>query len=264
MTTRSEGLSVAPPFFRIPGTMASDGTAKPPAEPAAEPKGKGIEVYFSNTEDGCSECKKRLEEGDQICLDRGVSGSRVVLCLSCADLDRLVYLQSGHHALTRRARKHSKRDAIVYKFSRARKRKERQGVLVEKGALEQAEQECLSDADARRRSRERAKERRAKINDEYVEVFARKIAEMYPACPPDDRKAIAEHACEVGSGRVGRIAAAKELKEWPVEAAVRAHIRHNFTDYDAMLWETQDREGARVEVAGEVEDLMEEWSGGKG
>ncbi len=61
------------------------------------------------------------------------------LCLTCADLDHLVYLPRGDTALTRRARKHSALSAVVVRFSRARKRYERQGVLVEESALEQAE-----------------------------------------------------------------------------------------------------------------------------
>jgi hypothetical protein len=71
------------------------------------------------------------------------------LCLSCADLAHLMFLGAGDAALTRRARKHSRLSAIVVRFSRARKRHERQGVLVEEPALGQAEAECLADEDAR-------------------------------------------------------------------------------------------------------------------
>lgn len=76
------------------------------------------------------------------------------LCLVCADLDHLVYLPSGDTALTRRARKQSTLSAVVVRFSRARKRYERQGVLVEETALERAEQEYLADADQRSAQRE--------------------------------------------------------------------------------------------------------------
>jgi hypothetical protein len=47
------------------------------------------------------------------------------------------------------------------RWSRTRKRYERQGLLVEDAALEQAEQQCLADSDARMRRRERDQERRA-------------------------------------------------------------------------------------------------------
>jgi hypothetical protein len=83
------------------------------------------------------------------------------LCLACADMDHLVYLPSGDAALTRRAKKASGLSAVVVRFSRSRKRYERQGILVEEAALGQAERECLADEDARARRRGRAKARRA-------------------------------------------------------------------------------------------------------
>ncbi len=89
----------------------------------------------------CADCGKDLLAREFLFME----GERP-LCLSCADLDHLVYLHRGNTALTRRARKHSALSAVVVRFSRARKRYERQGVLVEEPALEQAEQECLADA----------------------------------------------------------------------------------------------------------------------
>jgi hypothetical protein len=47
------------------------------------------------------------------------------------------------------------------RFSRTRRRYERQGILVETDALEQAEAECLADESARGRRRERDVARRA-------------------------------------------------------------------------------------------------------
>jgi hypothetical protein len=61
------------------------------------------------------------------------------LCLACADLDHLWFLPSGDAALTRRAGKYSTLKAVVLKWSRARNRYERQGLLVEEAALHQAE-----------------------------------------------------------------------------------------------------------------------------
>ena len=65
----------------------------------------------------------------------------------------LVFLPSGEAALTRRAKKASGLSAVVVRWSRTRKRYERQGLLVEEAALEQAEQQCLADEDARTRRR---------------------------------------------------------------------------------------------------------------
>ncbi len=60
------------------------------------------------------------------------------LCTRCARLDHLVFLPSGDAGLTRRARRESSLVAVVVRFSRTRKRYERQGLLVEPAALEAA------------------------------------------------------------------------------------------------------------------------------
>lgn len=77
------------------------------------------------------------------------------LCMDCVDLGHLVFLPRGDAALTRRAKKASGLSAVVVRFSRTRKRYERQGILVEPEALEQAELECLADDDVRLRRRRR-------------------------------------------------------------------------------------------------------------
>ena len=47
------------------------------------------------------------------------------LCLACAGFGDLEFLAAGDVALTRRATKHSARNAVVVRFSRTRKRYER-------------------------------------------------------------------------------------------------------------------------------------------
>ena len=44
------------------------------------------------------------------------------LCMTCADLDHLVFLDAGDAALTRRAKKASVLSAVVVRWSRSRKR----------------------------------------------------------------------------------------------------------------------------------------------
>jgi hypothetical protein len=83
------------------------------------------------------------------------------LCLTCAGMDHLVYLPAGDAALTRRAKRASRLSAVVVRFSRARKRYERQGILVEEAALEEAERECLGDEEAQARRRLRGEARRS-------------------------------------------------------------------------------------------------------
>ena len=46
-------------------------------------------------------------------------------------------------------RRHSTLSAVVLKWSRARNRYERQGLMVEEQALEKAEEECLADSEGR-------------------------------------------------------------------------------------------------------------------
>jgi hypothetical protein len=60
------------------------------------------------------------------------------LCMDCAQLGHLVFLPRGDAAITRRAAKASDVSAIVVRFSRTRKRYERQGILVERRALEES------------------------------------------------------------------------------------------------------------------------------
>ena len=145
-----------------------------------------------------------------------------------------MFLPAGDAALTRRSRKYSALSAVVLKWSRARKRYERQGLLVEEAALDRAEQECLADSDARARRREREAERRAVLDEAYVAQFAAGVRELFPSCPPGRELVIAEHACLEYSGRVGRWAAAKALDAEAVRLAVVAHVRHAETDYDAL------------------------------
>lgn len=192
-----------------------------------------IKVFISTRDSRCDECGEQLGHHAWITLQEG----KGALCLSCADLDHLVYLPAGDTAVTRRARKHSRLSAVVLKWSQARKRYERQGLLVEEKALEQAEQECAADQEARKAARARAAARRAELDEQYVAAFARRIRELFPGCPAGREAEIAAHACRKYTGRVGRSAAAKALDANAVELAVIAHIRHTETRYDDLLLE---------------------------
>ena len=94
-----------------------------------------LKVFISTRDSTCDECGEELGRRAWITLDQ----DKGALCLACADLEHLLFLPAGDAALTRRARKHSTLSAVVLKWSRARKRYERQGLLVETEALEQAE-----------------------------------------------------------------------------------------------------------------------------
>jgi len=100
---------------------------------------------------------------------------------------------------------------VIVRFSSARKRYERQGILVEEYALRRAEEECLADAEARARAPERAALRRA--DEDHIAAFAARIGEFYPASPVEERLQIARHTCRRGSGHVGRSAGPRQLEE---------------------------------------------------
>ena len=219
-----------------------------------------LKVFITSGESECSECGDKLGRHAWITL----SSEKGALCLSCADLDHLVFLPSGDAALTRRSSKYSILSAVVLKWSRTRKRYERQGLLVEEFALQRAEQECLDDADSRARRQEREAMRRAEHDQEYLQQFAARVRELYPDCPVGREKIIAEHTCQKYSGRVGRSAGAKALDEKAVRLAVIAHIRHAETNYDDLLSQGIERSQARKEVQDSVAKILAVWRGEAG
>ena len=220
-------------------------------------KRNDLKVFITSRESVCDECQESLGSRAWIVL----AGDAGALCLSCADLDHLVFLPSGDAALTRRAKKYSTLSAVVLKWSRVRKRYERQGLLVEEPALKQAESECLADEEARTQRRLREADRRAELDNTYIQNFTARICQLFPQCPPKTAKSIAEHACTKYSGRVGRSAAAKALDENAVGLAVRAHVRHLETPYDKLLMKGWDRAEARLQVENQVVSVLTKWRG---
>jgi hypothetical protein len=183
------------------------------------------------------------------------------LCLACADMDHLVFLASGDAALTRRAKAASTLSAVVVRFSLARKRYERQGILVEEDALTAAELKCLADEEVRARPRERERARHVGEDADLLKRFAAEIEALFPGCPTGRAELIARRAAARGSGRVGRSAAGRNLQAEAVELAVIASIRHEDTGYDGLLMAGVDRGEARERVRDEVDRALERWRG---
>jgi hypothetical protein len=211
-------------------------------------------VFSTVTNWTCAECESTgtllFKEDDR------------ALCLTCADMDHLVFLPSGDAALTRRATKATMLSAVVVRFSRARKRYERQGILVERSALETAEQQCLGDEAARERRRERDSERRASQDLELVARMTQEIVRLFPGCPGDRAEAIAAHTGVRGSGRVGRTAAGRALDDEAITRAVIASIRHEDTPYDEVLMSGLPRADARERVRGDIDRVLGAWRTG--
>jgi hypothetical protein len=218
-----------------------------------------LKVFITAGDVTCEECHEHLGRRAWITL---TGDERRAFCLACADLEHLAFLPSGDAALTRRARKYSTLTAVVLKWSRARKQYERQGLLVEEEALQRAEEECLADADARGRRREREAERREGLDEAYAAAFAAAIRNAFPGCPAGRADEIAAHACLKYSGRVGRSAAAKKFGEDAIELAVAAHVRHRETGYDRLLARGVPRWEAREATQGEVWRVLDRWRTG--
>ena len=100
-------------------------------------------------------------------------------------------------------------------------------------------------------------------NNKYIIDFASRIQENYPSCPAADALLIAAHTCQTGSGRVGRSAAAKKFESEAIDLAVRAHIRHKYTNYDEFLMLGWDKSDARSHVFSEIQEIIEAWQSPK-
>ncbi|HEV2132753.1 MAG TPA: DUF2293 domain-containing protein [Terracidiphilus sp.] len=202
----------------------------------------------------CSECGAEMEQGSLLFKE-----AESPLCMACAGLGDLEFLAAGDAALTRLAAKYSARTAVVVRFSRARKRYERQGILVENAALERAEGECLEDAAERAAARHRDAARRCEQDRDLVLKITKKIGALFPSGLSEELSSIAEHTATRGSGRVGRTEAGRNLDDRALTAAVIAAIRHRNTPYDQLLAQGIERAEARQTVAEQVDLVLAAW-----
>ena len=224
--------------------------------PKRDPSSKEIVVFelIGRKESRCAECQDELSKGNFLTVENGKG-----LCMECADLDHLVWLPSGDAALTRRAKKYSKLWAVVVRFSRARRRYERQGLLVEEEALAQAEKECEADQDVREARREYDAIRHVEGDKLLVQQMQARLMEMFPGCADKDAARIAAHTSERGSGRVGRSEAGRNLDEEALRLAAVAYVRHRYTEYDKLLMQGMERQLARQYVREEIETVLSRW-----
>jgi hypothetical protein len=213
--------------------------------------GRDLVVIDAIKDWACTACG---QPGDLMFMEDGGP-----VCMACADMDHLVYLPRGNAALSRRARKSSVLSAVVVRFSRSRRRYERQGILVERAALDAGEEACLADAEVRARRQVRDEERRAADDAEFEVAVAGAILGLFPACPTERATEIASHTGRRGSGRVGRSAAGRQLEPEAVTLAVVAAIRHGDTDYDDLLMAGVERGEARARVQADIDVLLRSW-----
>ncbi|SDC46622.1 DUF2293 domain-containing protein [Actinokineospora iranica] len=247
----ASGDPVAERAYRTQWTDPGLSAARKAKLAERQAKAPDLAVILPDKQWFCAQCG---DTGDFHFLEDGAP-----LCLDCADLGHLVYLPSGNAALTRRAHKASGLAAIVVRWNKSRKRFDRRGLLVDREALEAAEDQCLADEDVRERRRVRDRERRAAQDVEFQAAFAARIGELFPGLAADRAKAIADHAGTRSSGRVGRSAAGRALDEHAVTLAVVAAIRHEETDYDAMLMAGVPRAEARERIRDEIDRVLTRW-----
>ena len=108
----------------------------------------------------------------------------------------------------------------------------------------------------------RAKLYGVRLSAQKGRLVADLIRGLFPAIPAGEAERVAVHAYEVGSGRVGRT---KNLSaEQKVMFAVRAHVRHEHTDYRDLLREGIAKKDARVWVADQIDAVLARWTGGTG
>ena len=204
----------------------------------------------------CQKCGKSIPRGDAFVAE---SEKHRGTCFSCSPFAKLAFLKPGNAAMTRRSKKHSKLCGVVYAWNARRKRFERRGQYVEVAAIITAELECNADAADRLQKNQKAAIVRAEQDEVYIAEFSKAIRKHYPNCPPNREVAIATHACEKHSGRVGRTAKAKEFDAKMIDLAVEAHIRHAETNYDNQFGQGKVKRQIRSDVRFEVSAIMMNW-----
>ena len=86
------------------------------------------------------------------------------------------------------------------------------------------------------------------------------VRRLYPRMPREQQQAVLDHGFKKGSRRVGRTGLLDG--EEKVRLAVRAHVRHVWTDYDELMRAGVGREKARGLVAEPMEEVIREWTAG--
>ena len=113
------------------------------------------------------------------------------------------------------------------------------GIWAPKENIEAAKKLAEETTAQREAKRVVSRKQREKQEAKYRERFAEAVYEhldfsrRYQKLAHDIAKAVAEHATEVGSERVGRTR--KLTLEEKAVLAARAHIRHNYTKYEDQL-----------------------------
>jgi hypothetical protein len=114
--------------------------------------------------------------------------------------------------------------------------------------------EVEQDSEATKASRQKAVENRdAAIKDEFRSALLR----GFPKVPQEDVEQILTLTLKKRSGRVGRTG--KLDLEEKVQLAVKAHIRHRYTNYDLLMDSRVSKGSARRQVWPKVQEVSLSW-----
>ena len=105
-------------------------------ERLAEKANRGPELVAILPRNRDWKCHRCANTGDILMME-----NEGPACLACVGLGDLEFLAAGNARLTRLAKAKSERHAVVVRFSKTRGRYERQGLLVETQALDEAQRE---------------------------------------------------------------------------------------------------------------------------
>ncbi|UTW66384.1 DUF2293 domain-containing protein [bacterium SCSIO 12643] len=214
-------------------------------------------VYVTKKETlSCQRCKRSVRFGEKFVAE---SEEHRGTCFKCSPYVNAAFLEPGDAAMTRRSKKHSSYCGVLYVWNKRRRRFERKGQYVEAVAIELAKKECLADQEKRAKNNAKAAVKRAAEDKIYVAEFSKAIRNRYPNCPKGREEAIAQHACEKYSGRVGRTADAKQFDAKMIDLAVEAHIRHAETDYDSQFNKGKTKRMIRSEVKSDITSILRRW-----
>jgi len=216
-------------------------------------------IYLTKKEKlSCKKCGKKISVGKEFVAE---SENHKGTCFACSPFTQYAFLAPGDAAMTRRSKKHSELCGVVFIWNQRRRRYERKGQYVQAQAIEKAQSECAADADKRAEKNKKAAVVREVQDKEYILAFAKAIRQHYPNCPEKREIAIAQHACEKYSGRVGRTANAKQFDAKMIDRAVEAHIRHAETNYDDQFGHGRRKKEIRSDVRFTIDRIMLRWKG---
>ncbi|KAI1455439.1 hypothetical protein F4805DRAFT_476777 [Annulohypoxylon moriforme] len=175
----------------------------------------------------------------------------IVVSITTEMPHRYIYVPRGSPYKTLNCRKKAREEGHeVYVVNDAKGR--HLGIRVPIAIFEQVQENFERTQEARAQA---VKKRDDKMNAD----FSKSVLSQFPKIPEAEIPQVVGQAMQKHSGRVGRTGTL-DLAE-KASLAVRAYIRHNYTDYDDLLKSGVSREDARAQIYEKVDMMVLEWGG---